>query len=478
MKIAVLSILFLVTKISIIAQDSVDSYDMLLRNYYFAKEPVSIVAGISKGGTVIWKGASGYSNLEHLIPASDTAVYRIASISKFITAVAILQLVEKKRINLDEDIRVYVPSLPQKKWKITARRILQHTSGLRTYRDASEFDSKQRFNSTAEIVKYLSGDSLLYEPGSKYLYSTLSYTFLAAVIESVTGQSFGSYLRENIFKPAGMNKTTLEWQPELITSRADGYVRNAKREIENAPLADLSIKYAGGGIISTLNDLLKFGESLLNGKLLSPSFIDTLMKPLQLNNGETRDYGLGTGIWRDKAGRVFFGHSGSGTGFISQISINRDSGIVAVHLINNKDREQDNFANRLLARYFGDEPKTLKRDASSILVRIGIQKGWQDALNKYNSLLSDSALYYETGVPQLKSAGYDLLAENYIELSRQVFTLMANNYPNSAEAYVGLGDVYLKDNNKGLALKNFRIALRIDPSNSYAEKMVKELSKK
>ncbi len=292
----------------------------------------SISAGVARDNKIIWLRAEGYCDLENNVPAISKSIYRIASISKCITAVAVMQLVEKNKLNLDSDVRRYLPYFPKKRWVFTVRQLLNHTSGIRNYR-AGEFDNKNFFPDTRYTVDYIAKDSLEFEPGTKYQYTTLGYNLLAAIIESVTGTKFIDYLEENIFIPAGMISTFADYQSEIVQYRARGYEKNDYRQIRNAPLADLSIKFAGGGLISTASDLLLFSMSLLDGKLVKKETLDTMLVPTRLKNGDLRNYGLGFAFGKDKFGEPYISHAGGSTGFTSLLVIYPGHRLAVVHLI-------------------------------------------------------------------------------------------------------------------------------------------------
>ncbi|MCE1190473.1 MAG: beta-lactamase family protein, partial [Ignavibacteria bacterium] len=246
--------------------------DSLLHDYLVKyctyKNIPSIAAGMNVQGNTVWMDATGLADIENNVPATVNSVYRVASVSKVITSVAVMQLVEAGKIKLDEDVRTYIPQYPRKRWKFTIRQVLEHTSGLRTYKDG-EFDSKTPFRNSTEVLNYLAADTLMYEPGTKYLYSSLSFNLLASVIESVTGMPFTQYMQKNIFDRADMRQTCYDEVAKIVPNRVAGYDKNGLRAFENAPLADLSIKFPGGGVLSTVPDLLKFGHALLSGKFFS-----------------------------------------------------------------------------------------------------------------------------------------------------------------------------------------------------------------
>ena len=149
-----------------------------LKQYKTNKDVPSISCGVSLNGKKTWIGVAGLADIENSVPAKPNTLYRIASISKTITAVAIMQLVEQNKLNLDEDIRTYLPYFPNKKWKFTVRQLLNHTSGIRDYR-YGEFNSTDSFKSIKDAIRVVMDDSLRFEPGTKRLYTTLGYNLLA-----------------------------------------------------------------------------------------------------------------------------------------------------------------------------------------------------------------------------------------------------------------------------------------------------------
>lgn len=327
---------------SAFAQKTEVLLDKYLDAYYSAKGIPSVCAGALVNGKLSWTKGVGYSDIENSVKATPKTIYRLASVSKPITALAIMQLVEKGKIKLDDDIRQHVPYFPKKKWNVTIRQILTHTSGIRTYKPG-EFDNTNNFQTIKDAILVYANDSLDMMPGTKYNYNTISYNLLAAVIENVSGLSFGEYLKKNIFEPAGMTSTKLELQAEIVPFRARGYVKNGDT-VKNAPLADLSFKYAGGGMISSIEDLLKLGKAILEHKIISQASINTMCSPTFLPSGERIDYGLGFGFGIDSLKRKYFGHAGGGTGFSSHLVIFPDSNAVFAYLINARDNNLENPA--------------------------------------------------------------------------------------------------------------------------------------
>lgn len=471
-------VLFFVT-VSLWGQNQNDDFQKFINEYRINKEVPSIAAGLSQNGKILWMGSSGYINLENNVPANTNSVYRIASISKSITAVAIMQLVEKGKIKLDTDIRSYISYFPKKRWIVTVRHLLNHTSGIRTYKGPDEVHSKTNFPTIKSSVLYFAYDSLQHEPGTKYLYSTLTYNVLAAIIEAVSGQSFGEYLKQNIFNVAGMSNSHLDYYNVLIPNRADGYQRNVYRRIENAPLADLTIKFPGGGILSSVEDLLKFAIALQSEKLIKQTSLDSMLIPTKLKNGETRNYGLGFTLGTDELGRKYFGHQGGGTGFTSNLVIYPVEKVASVYLINIRDRHLEDPAISLSESFFSnDKIPTPKKSLADKLLNTTFTSGIDTTLVLYEKYKTDSVEVYNISKEELKLLGYDFLNTKRFKEAIIIFNMIIENNPEYAEAYTGLGDVYFKDNNMGLALRSYRRSLRFSPKDEYVLKMVKKIEQK
>jgi CubicO group peptidase (beta-lactamase class C family) len=292
---------------------------------------LSVAAGVSN--RVCWSDGFGFADLEKKTPASHATIYRYASISKPISATAVMQLVEQGKVALDAPIQSYVPGFPQKpQGEITVRHLLTHTSGIRHYRGL-EFLSNRRYQSVEEALGIFKDDPLEFKPGAKYQYSSYGYNVLAAVVEKASGKSFRDYLREKIFRPAGMTAADLEFLEEPLTNRCHQYLRVAGSFVL-APEVDLSCKWAGGGIAGTAEDLARFCIALDQGNLLQAKTCAQMYQPGVLSDGSRTDYGLGWKSHKDKHGRVWVGHSGGATGGTTYF-VHDPQGQVAVALLTN-----------------------------------------------------------------------------------------------------------------------------------------------
>jgi CubicO group peptidase (beta-lactamase class C family) len=257
---------------------------------------------------VRWSNGYGFSDLENFVPAKASTVYRLASISKPITAVAALQLAEKGRLDLDAPIRKYVPGFPEKKWPVTARLLLGHLGGVRHYK-GDEIASTRRYESLTDALAIFQADPLLHEPGTKYVYTTYGFNLLGAAVEGASGMRFMDYLRERIFQPAGMEHIRDDDAYTLIPNRAQGYRKTAAGELQNSILADVSNKIPGGGLCSTAEDLARFAVAVQKGTLLARESAELMFTRQKTRDGRRTSYGLGWGV-SERDGRREIAHGG------------------------------------------------------------------------------------------------------------------------------------------------------------------------
>jgi len=223
--------------------------------------------GVVSDDQLRWQQGYGLSDVENSVPVKAGTVYRLASASKPITATAVMQLVERGKIDLDAPVQKYIPAFPKKAYPVTVRDLLNHTSGIRHYKGDEE-DSTRYYGSLTEALSIFKDDPLEHPPGSKFTYSTYGYTLLGAIVEAASGLTFTDYLRENIFKPAGMSQSRSDSVRDIIPNRARGYVKRDKGKLSNAGLVDTSYKIPGGGLVSTVEDMAKFVIAAQNGTLV------------------------------------------------------------------------------------------------------------------------------------------------------------------------------------------------------------------
>src|SRR5215213_6482526 len=260
------------------------------KEFVRAAMPGDRIPGMTVGfaeGDYTWVEGFGFADLEHKTPARPESAYRLASVTKSMTGEAIVQLAERGKLDLDAEIQKYVPDYPKQQWPVTVRNLLTHTGGGQVGSGLGPEHVTPK-----EVVARISKYPIKYEPGTRYDYQTSGYNLLGAAIENVSGQTFEQYLRENLWLPAGMKDTRLDDVRGLVPNRVRGYDL-ADGEVKNAPFVDVSSRFGGGGLIGTVPDLLRWARAAVSGKVVSPKWIDEMLKPFVSKSG--RYTGLGDG---------------------------------------------------------------------------------------------------------------------------------------------------------------------------------------
>jgi CubicO group peptidase (beta-lactamase class C family) len=292
-----------------------DPYSEAIRAYvefvhlYMALDKVP---GISVGflkDDFIWVKGFGYADLENRAPAKPESAYRLASITKTITAMAILQLVEQGKIDLDAEVQKYVPYFPRKKWPVTVRQLLGHIGGISHYNNYDLEGHIKVHKNTREALAIFQDFPLVAEPGTRYNYSSYGYNLLGAVIEGASGRAYGDYIKSHIFEPLGMTDSRLDDPADIIPNRVRGY-RLIRGDIKNSEYVDISSRFAGGGTRSTVIDLLKYASGILDRKLLQEETYRQMFTPMVLKNGHYTFYGMGWNV-RPLNGHFRIHHGGS-----------------------------------------------------------------------------------------------------------------------------------------------------------------------
>lgn len=281
---------------------------------------VGLSAGIVRGGKVVATVHRGFEDRSKEIPASDHTMYRWASISKPVTAIAAMQLAQRGKLDLDRDVRAYLPEFPDKGHIITSRQLLCHQGGIVHYTNGPVIRTERIYpapNPFEDVVLALDAfkeSPLVCEPGEKYSYTTHGYMLLAAVVERAGEGRFIEQVRAGITGPLGLTslQPDYEWKP--IEHRAVGYYRTAKGEIRPTRSDDVSWKLGGGGFISTVGDLAGFAAALArrDPRLLNEEMYDAIWTRQLTRDGQSTSYGLGFTVGRvPGTGLPMIGHSGS-----------------------------------------------------------------------------------------------------------------------------------------------------------------------
>lgn len=270
---------------------------------------------VAHEGKVVWSEGFGYADLETKRPVSPaTTRFRIASVSKPLTAAGLMRLVERGKLDLDAPVQNYVPDFPGKKeGVITARLLAGHLAGIRHYKWLEPFMNKP-FATTQAGLAIFKDDPLVAAPGAEFHYSTYGYSLLSAAIESAAQRDFLDYMQAEVFAPLGMKHTRPDRAGAVDPDRTQFYKGSLLGGPRLEEPIDSSYKWAGGGFLSTAEDLAAFGSALLQPGFLMEESLATMFTPQKPRGGKASSYGIGWGIVSNWRGRTYYLHSGDQQG--------------------------------------------------------------------------------------------------------------------------------------------------------------------
>ena len=331
--------------------------------------------GIVRDGSLIYERGYGMANLEHHIPITPATIFRIASTSKQFAATSILLLEQDGALSLDDDIRKYLPAMPDYGHKIALRHLMRHSSGIRDYaeiRYLMGFEDDDRFIEQEVLDLLARQKALNFTPGDRYLYSNSGYLMLGEIIERVSGGSLRQFAKERIFGPLGMHDSYFrDDYTEIVENRAAGY---APREGGGFRMADSPFDLVGdGSLFTTVRDLFLWDQNFYHHEIGGETLADRQHETLVLNDGREMQYAAGLEIGT-YGGLRFVAHSGSWVGFGAQLLRFPEQRFSVICLCNDESAEPTALALRIADIYLGDRfdvpprrPASADRDEAPIL---------------------------------------------------------------------------------------------------------------
>ncbi|MGH7565496.1 MAG: serine hydrolase domain-containing protein [Gemmatimonadota bacterium] len=284
------------------------------------------------GGRIAFSDAFGIADLETGAPATPLTRFRIGSIGKSLTVAGAVLLAERGRLDLDARVDRYLPAVISAAGGATARQLAGHLGGIRHYRD-DEYIGVTHYDDVLDAIEPFIGDSLVAPPGAEYSYSTYGYTLLSAVVQAAAGEPFFEWMRRAVFEPLGMTGSVADDVEAVVPHRAAFY-RIDEGELVPARFTDNSYKLAGGGLLSTPEDLARFGIGLLEGALLTDDGVRSLFASQRTSAGEETGNGLGFRPRLDWDGRRVVHHGGASEGGRAFLLLYPEEGIVVAMATN------------------------------------------------------------------------------------------------------------------------------------------------
>lgn len=471
--------LVLLTTTNIFAQQKVDAIDVLLKQYSEFGQLNGAVL-VADEGKIIYEKGFGMANMEWAIPNQPDTRFRIGSVTKQFTAALILQLVEEGKIKLDGKLTDYLPDYRKDTGdKVTIHQLLNHTSGIPSYTGRPDFEKEIMRNpfSVADLVKKYSSGDFDFEPGARFSYNNSGYIILGAIIEQITGKSYETVLTERILKPLGMTGTGYDNTAPLLQKRASGYQKRPAGYI-NAAYLDMSLPYAAGSMYSTVDDLYKWDQSLYEDKILSAESKKLMFTPGQANYGygiRIVDMPLGKSQLKVKT----IGHGGGINGFNSLITRAIEKRQTVIILDNvSQGQFHGQITNSVLSILNGQPFDPPKRSVGETLYKLTMNQNVSAAIAEYRKLKTANDPTYDFAEAELKSLGGQLTTAKRAKDALEIFKLNAEMFPKSTDAFDALGEAYLADNQKDLALASYKKAFELEPANVAALQMVRQLEGK
>jgi D-alanyl-D-alanine carboxypeptidase len=331
-----------------------EKYDSYLKACVSAFQFSGVVL-TAHGGKSVWSGAVGFANREHRVLNTERTKFRLASITKQFTSMAIMLLQEQGKLDVNEKIAKYVKQAPKHWKKITLHNLLVHTSGIPCYTGFSDHATTTKNKVTPnDLVARFRDKELEFSPGEKFEYSNSNYVLLGTIIETLSAKTFGEFLQENIFEPLGMKDSGVDANDVIMPDRAAGYVRKGDNQFRNSEYLDMSLPYSAGALYSTARDLMIWNQALTNGTLLSPASTKAMFTP------DKDGYAYGWSV-KDIAGRTTIGHAGGINGFTTNIERIPSAGFCSIVLSNIEDAPVCLMSNNLRSITFGEPCRLPKK---------------------------------------------------------------------------------------------------------------------
>jgi CubicO group peptidase (beta-lactamase class C family) len=308
---------------------------------------------VMRGERVAFAGGFGQANVEWSGPATERTSYVLMSVGKQFTAAAIMRLVERGIVHLDETLGHDLPDAPASWRDATVRQLLGHTSGIPDYVHAPDFMRSLPLDASPwDLIASVGQRPLEFPSGTRWAYSNTNYILLGLIVERASGLPFATFLREQLFEPLGMRSTSIDDPAELVPGRAPGYAWVAGA-LRNEGWVSPTRMWAAGGVISTAEDLGRWEAAVAGGRLLRRDSWRTMESPASLNGGGTAPYGMGNELDTDHGHRVA-GHQGGALGYDATILRFPDDSLSVIVLINLRAGESRRLARRLATLWLPD----------------------------------------------------------------------------------------------------------------------------
>jgi len=457
------------------SQDKVQKIDDLIQKYNSLGQFNGAVL-VAEDGKIILSKGYGMQDFENNVPNNNETKFRLASVTKQFTAMLVMQLVEKGKINLEGKLTDYLPYYRKDIGdKITISQILSHTSGLANYTENRKFmqeESGLKVTPKDFVLKYCSED-LIFEPGTKWEYSNSGYFILGLIIEEITGKSWEDNLQENILTPVGMTSSGNEHSDKTYENKAKGYTR-LLGDFKPARFLEMTIPYSAGSMYSTVEDMFKWDQVLYTDKLLSNELKEKMFTPVQ------NSYGYGWQIIEQPIGDKKLNvitHSGGIFGFNSLETRLVDDNKFIMVLNNFEGGNLNHLTLGIVNILYGLEPANPKKSSAEELLRSITEKGIDAGIEDFKRI-KDNKEEFVTREREMNMLGYNLLQEGKINEAVKVFKLNVELFPESSNVYDSYGEALAEAGDIENAIINYKKSVELNPDNEGGKQMLEKLQGK
>ncbi|QLC65974.1 serine hydrolase [Flavobacterium sp. LPB0248] len=475
---------------NISGQEIKDFFSALAKNNLFNGSVL-----VSKSGEKVFSDFYGYSNIEKREKINEKSQFTIASLSKTFTSVAILQLKQKGKLNIDDPVQKYLLDFPYP--NVSIRHLLNHTSGVVNYYrlfDKAIKENPEKIFSNVDLIPALIENKvqLSFAPGDKWEYNNVNYCLAALIVEKISGISFRDYLEKNIFEPAKMKDSFLPKNRRLkVSNQVELYtypnfystsVVNVQTLKETFLIDEKSNFYGPGGIVSTALDLYKYQKALFSHQLLGKNELEEALTPAKLNDGKIASfrayekeiaYGLGWAIYtNDNKEKIVF-HDGLNTGLTSILMYNSTRNN-AVIMLSNTASPVFMIADEVL-KLIDNKPYKMPLQSLSRVYGSLLESGDKEKANLLIEEYLKKPDSYEASERDFNRMGYQFLRSQKTDNSLQTFAAAALIFPNSSNVFDSYGEALLQSGKKEDAIKMYQKSVELNPDNENGKKVLKEL---
>ncbi|WP_052467178.1 serine hydrolase [Psychroserpens damuponensis] len=434
---------------------------------------------VYEDGEVVFKSSNGLRSINPIDSLSLNSQFRLASVSKQFTGMAIMKLKEAGKLEYDQKVNTILTDFPYD--TITVRQLLHHTSGLTDYERLIDENfvktdsTKQYILGNDEILElfYKVNPELDFQPGEKWAYSNTGYLVLASIVEKLSGQHFREFLKAHITDPIGMTNTTLyEYQMDAdpnMPNRVFGYRKGLNQnDLISNDYNIVNDVRGDGGIYSTAEDLYKWNMALANHTIISKDYLEEAWYSGQTNDGAYIGYGFGWFLDYNPGNPIVVNHSGGWVGFVTflQNEVDAKSGFI---ILTNDSGENFGAIYDNIENIRAGKPYQMPRESVyKAMAKKIYENDVNQAITFYNSVKTDT-INYRVSENDINQLGYLLINENKVDAAAQVFKLNIREHPKSANVYDSYGDALLMQGDSIQALANFQMCYQMDESLTYAK---------